>query len=81
MTDREEEKELQACSPIAVDPDSFNPDCDLPYGLETIHIYQAMNEFIDFIGFINEQLKTKDQTYNYLDKGETVVAVIKTKLQ
>lgn len=62
MTDREEEKELQACLPIPVDPDFFNPYCELPYSLETAHIHQAMSEFIDFIGFINGQLKTKSMS-------------------
>lgn len=59
MTDRNKQKELQACSPIPVNPELFNHQCNLPYGLETTHIYRAMSEFIEFIGFINQQLQTK----------------------
>ncbi len=58
MTDQE----LNACSPIPVNPEFFNPNYYLPYGLEISHIYQAMNEFIDFLGFINGQLKTKNMS-------------------
>jgi hypothetical protein len=51
--------EEAACTPIPVNPSSFNLKCKLPYGLATEHIYQAMNEFLDFLGFINRQLYTK----------------------
>ncbi|WP_448573129.1 hypothetical protein [Trichothermofontia sp.] len=59
MADREEEKELGACSPIPANPAFLNTHCELPYGLEAIHVYQVMSEFIDFIGFINGQLRAK----------------------
>lgn len=52
-------KEKEACTPILVAPDFFNPNCQLPYGLETNHIQKAMEEFLSFIGFINQQLHTK----------------------
>ncbi|MCD8486025.1 MAG: hypothetical protein LRZ84_04595 [Desertifilum sp.] len=58
MTD----KELKACTPIAVNLDYFNLSCTLPYGLEIHHIYQSMNEFINFLGFINTQLKNKNMS-------------------
>ncbi|BAY61130.1 hypothetical protein NIES22_11910 [Calothrix brevissima NIES-22] len=58
MTD----KEKKACVPIPVNWNFFNPHCNLPYGLEIDHIYQAMNEFIDFLGFINGQLQTKNMS-------------------
>ncbi len=51
--------EREACSPIRPRGADFNPNTALPYGLEAGHIEAAMNGFIDFIGFINEQLHTK----------------------
>jgi len=51
--------ELAACTPAPLDPDGFNPGADLPHGLTTGHIQQAMGEFLDFLGFINRQLNTK----------------------
>lgn len=51
--------EEQACKPVPVNHESFNINCSFPYGLEVIHIRKAMEEFISFIGFINQQLYTK----------------------
>jgi hypothetical protein len=51
--------ELAACTPIAVDPAGFNPGCVLPYGVQVAHIQAAMGDFLDFLGFINGQLYTK----------------------
>ena len=51
--------ELSACSPLAVNPNSFNPNVILPYGLEVEHIKQSMLDFTDFLGFINQQLHTR----------------------
>jgi hypothetical protein len=48
--------ELRACYPKPVRIEDFNPQCRIPCGLTTEHICAAMNEFIDFIGFINQQL-------------------------
>lgn len=48
--------ELRACHPKLVRIEDFNPQCRIPYGLTVEHICAAMNEFIDFIGFINQQL-------------------------
>ena len=53
-------KEEQACIPVPVNPDLFNPNCLLPYGLTSEHIRRAMIDFIDFLGFINQQLHTKE---------------------
>ncbi len=55
MTDLEK----TAQTPTPVDSSKFNTHCELPYGLETDHIAQAMKEFIDFLGFLNQQLSTK----------------------
>ena len=59
MADITDEKELLACTPVPVNPDLFNPNCTLPYGLTLEHIRQAMEDFVDFLGFINQQLHVK----------------------
>lgn len=51
------EKEAQI--PIPVNRAKFNQQCQLPFGLETGHIAEAMEEFIDFLGFMNSQLYVK----------------------
>ena len=56
MTDYTEEL---ACIPMQVDRERFNPHCHLPYGLKTEHIYDSMTAFIEFLGFLNQQLRTK----------------------
>lgn len=48
--------EVSACHPTQVSIDNFNPAAVIPYGLTIEHVCTAMNEFIDFIGFINQQL-------------------------
>ena len=48
--------EQSACHPQPVVMESFNPVATMPYGLTTEHLCGAMNEFIDFIGFINQNL-------------------------
>lgn len=52
--------ERAACVPHAIHPDGFNTGADLPYGLTTGHVRLAMQEFQDFLGFINTQLNSKD---------------------
>ena len=56
MTDYTEEL---ACIPAQVDWERFNPHCQLPYGLKTEQIHDSMKAFIEFLGFINQQLHTK----------------------
>jgi len=51
--------EARACVPCPVDPQSFNPSCSLPYGLAVEQVHQAMDDFIDFLCFINRQLHRK----------------------
>lgn len=51
--------EYKACTPVPVKPDHFNPNCSLPYGLTVEHVHRAMEDFIDFLGFINQQLHAK----------------------
>lgn len=52
--------EQAACVPTPVDPDCFNHNAVLPYGLTVDHVRLAMNDFVNFIGFINQQLNSRD---------------------
>ena len=49
-----------ACNPLPVENENFNPNAKLPYGCTPRHIQLAMNEFIDFLGFVNQQLQTRE---------------------
>ncbi len=54
-----EDKEHQACMPVAVNRSAFNADCRLPYGLQVEHVGSAMEDFIYFLGLVNHQLHAK----------------------
>jgi hypothetical protein len=54
------DSELAACTPEPLNANGFNPSVILPYGLTTTHIKAAMEAFLDFLGFINVQLQTRD---------------------
>lgn len=54
-----EQQELLACTPVAVDLGQFNKRAKIPYGLKIEHLLRAMNEFTQFLGFINPQLNSK----------------------
>jgi len=49
-----------ACVPEPLDVNGFNPNTVLPYGLKIDHVRAAMQEFIDFLGFVNVQLQSKN---------------------
>jgi hypothetical protein len=51
--------EQQACIPVPLNPADFNQAAQLPYGLQISHLQAAMNDFLDFLGFVNQQLSTK----------------------
>ena len=51
--------ETRACHPEPVQIEHFNRRAEIPYGLTVDQICSAMNEFIDFIGFINQQLNRR----------------------
>jgi hypothetical protein len=53
------ELELAACTPHPLHPGGFNRKAVLPYGLKTAHVHAAMNDFVNFLGFINLQLHTR----------------------
>jgi hypothetical protein len=50
---------LEALDPVRVDPAGFNPVCQIPYGVTAEHIKSSLEDFIDFLGFMNTQLLTK----------------------
>jgi len=56
MPNKDEEK---ACTPVPLTPSNFNSKCKLPFGLQPDHIQKAMNDFLDFMSFINQQLHFK----------------------
>jgi hypothetical protein len=51
--------EKLACIPKPLFSDGFNAKAKIPHGLSVDHIASAMQEFLDFLGFINGQLYTK----------------------
>lgn len=48
--------ERAACTPATIARSKFNPNATMPYGLTTDQVATAMEEFVDFLGFINGQL-------------------------
>ena len=60
--------ETAACHPSHVEIEHFNQGAHLPYGLTVEHLAAAMNEFVDFIGFINQQLATR-----HIERLETML--------
>lgn len=50
--------ELDACTPRPLHPRGFNRKANLPYGLKVGHIRATMQRFVDFVGFVNTQLKS-----------------------
>lgn len=51
--------ELTACTPRPLNPDGFNTNAKIPYGCSIAHIQQSMQDFIEFLSFINNQLNTR----------------------
>ena len=51
--------EEAACTPVPLAVSGFNPDTILPYGLSTDHVRAAMQGFLDFLGFLNAQLHSR----------------------
>ena len=58
--DSSESPEARACTLQPVVDRGFDDRVELPYGLTTEHIRLAMQEFIEFLGFINGQLYSRD---------------------
>ena len=51
--------EHSACEPIPLSLQGFNKNATLPCGLTRIHIQKAMSDFLSFLGFLNQQLNTR----------------------
>ena len=51
--------EIAACMPVPLNLGGFNKSAKIPYGLKPDHVRRAMQDFIDFLGFVNAQLSTK----------------------
>ncbi len=51
--------EKLACTPRPLHVEGFNRSAFLPYGVTVGHIRSAMQDFLDFLGFVNSQLITK----------------------
>ncbi|WP_375515494.1 hypothetical protein [uncultured Nostoc sp.] len=54
------ELELIACQPHPIESNGFNLNATLPYDCKIEHIVLAMNNFVEFFGFINQQLYSKE---------------------
>ncbi len=54
--------EQQACTPIALNVKNLNQNAVLPYGVQVDHVFSAMTDFLDFLGFVNNQLHSKGIT-------------------
>ena len=52
--------ETAACTPVPFNAGCFNPNTVLPHGLTVAHISLAMNDFLNFIGLINQSLHSKN---------------------
>lgn len=50
--------EAAACIPFPVHPDGFNARAVLPHGCTVEHVRLAMLEFVEFLKFINTQLRS-----------------------
>lgn len=59
MTTSITEEEAAACQPVPLSLNGFNPNTQIPFGLQTDHIRAAMQEFLDFLGFVNTALRSK----------------------
>lgn len=51
--------ELAACRLAQLDIGHFNSKAVIPYGCMVEHICAAMNDFLDFLSFLNQQLNSK----------------------
>ncbi len=52
-------EEAKACQPLPLQIEAFNQNAQIPFGLEVSHIQAAMQEFLDFLGFVNLALHSK----------------------
>lgn len=52
--------EKSACTPVPIKRTNFNDSAVIPYNCTIDDIYRAMNEFVEFLAFINTQLYTRE---------------------
>jgi hypothetical protein len=52
-------EESAACTPTLLNLQGFNKRVVLPCGLTTVHVQKAMADLLDFLGFLNQQLNTR----------------------
>jgi len=52
-------EECAACTPAPLNSQGFNKRAVLPCGLTVTHVQKAMADFLDFLGFLNQQLNTR----------------------
>lgn len=55
-----EEREILACTPQALNQNGFNLSADLPYGHEVDHLRNSMQDLLNFLGFVNQQLHSRE---------------------
>jgi hypothetical protein len=51
--------DLAICTPVVPSAKHLNSKAIIPFGVTTEHVFKAMKEFTDFLGFIDTQLFTK----------------------
>lgn len=59
MATRKKCTESGACRPLPLNPDGFNRQAKIPFGVSVEHIRAAMQEFTEFLGFINSRLNSR----------------------
>ena len=47
------------CTPVPIDPGGFNPRAVIPFGCTPDHIRLSMQEFLDFLCFLNTQMQSR----------------------
>jgi len=58
--DPDDPLEIASRIPTPIDRKYLNPRSVIPHGCTSDHVYAAMGEFVDFLGFINTQMATRD---------------------
>jgi hypothetical protein len=56
---KKEDLEKAACNATSALTKHFNPKAQIPYGVTVKHVEKAMNDFVEFLSFINTQLGTR----------------------
>lgn len=62
MTSSNPIAEKKACTPLPLADAGFNMNALLPHGVTVHHVKSAMQEFIEFLGYVNNELNSRDIT-------------------